>query len=161
MKAKSRLVNIIILIVFLTKCVSPERLPKPLHLKISVLDDNGKPATNTKVKILQWLDIGERFFCISLPTLAGPGKSCTIYKELPLLEDEVSSNGSLDLTVEYSGLLQIYTAGPCNYSTRSRRHMLREVWAEDFKERETITVIAPVDTISSQGYSIRYESCID
>ncbi|KWS08003.1 hypothetical protein AL064_18045 [Pseudomonas syringae pv. syringae] len=136
-----------------------DRLRKPLHLTVRVIDDNGEPLANTAIKIHQLVPAGDKFFCLSIPTLAGGGKSCANYKRFPIFKGEFPASGSLDFTAEYLTGLYIEIAESCDKAdpkTR-RRYFRRTMYTGDLMDKEIITM-NPLDK-AYLGYYIRYEPC--
>ncbi|RMU75607.1 hypothetical protein ALP23_01099 [Pseudomonas syringae pv. apii] len=162
MKVLPLLVTIALLTLSLNGCMSDteeDRLRKPLHLTVRVNDDNGEPLANTAIKIHQLVPAGDKFFCLSIPTLAGGGKSCANYKRFPIFKGEFPASGSLDFTAEYLTGLYIEIAESCDKAdpkTR-RRYFRRTMYTGDLMDKEIITM-NPLDK-AYLGYYIRYEPC--
>ena len=124
-----------------------------------VVDDNGEPLANTAIKIHQLVPAGERFFCLSIPTLGGGGKSCTLFEKFPIFKGEFPASGSLDFTAEYLTGLYIEIAESCDNADPKarRRYFRRTMYTGDLMDKETITM-SPLDK-AYLGYYIRYKPC--
>jgi hypothetical protein len=146
----------------LTGCMpdtEKDRLRKPLHLTVRVVDNNGDALANTAVKIHQLLRTGDSFFCLSIPTFGNGGKNCGNYKKFPIFKGEFPASGSLDFTVEYLASLDIEIAESCDNANpkASRRYFRRRIYTGDLMDRETITM-SPLYN-PQMGYTIRHEPC--
>lgn len=162
MKLPPLLATIAVLTLSLNGCMSDteeHRLRKPLHLTVRVVDDNGEPLANTAIKIHQLVPAGDRFFCLSIPTLGGGGKSCSTYKKFPVFKGEFPTSGSLDFTAEYLTGLYIEVAESCDNADPKarRRYFRRTMYTGDLMDKETITM-SPLDK-AYLGYYTRYEPC--
>ncbi|MCQ2995402.1 hypothetical protein NLO88_10720 [Pseudomonas syringae] len=158
------LATMVLLTASLTGCMSnmdEDRLRKPLHLSVRVVDDNGEPLANTAVKIHQLILGADRFFCIGsigVPGYGGGGCGGG-QKRVPIYKGEFPASGSLDFTAEYLTGLYIEIAESCDNTTPDarRRYFRRSIHTGELMEGETITM-APLDK-EYLGYHTRYEPC--
>ncbi len=108
---------------------------EPLDITLRVVDDDGRPIPGTVAQVTQNLNVGERFFCISLM-----GGNCAKYKRINIFKGEVGDDGEQTFKVGYSSNLTLVVAKSCPDPAGHREYFIRHVKSEEFS-REPVVIM--------------------
>lgn len=133
------------------------RMPKPVHITVQVVDENDQPLANTVVRVQQSAPAGDRFFCLNIALYGGRG--CGTFKEWSLFEGDYPASGSLDITIEYFGGLNVQVVEPCDNTAPKamRRYSLLSLATTGLIDGQQFKV-KPVDSHLT-GHSVEYGPC--
>ncbi|CZT30531.1 putative membrane protein [Pseudomonas cerasi] len=160
MKAFPLLATAAVLILCVAGCTSgveKSRMPKPVHITVQVVDENDQPLANTVVRVQQSAPAGDRFFCLNIALYGGRG--CGTFKEWSLFEGDYPASGSLDITIEYFGGLNVQVVEPCDNTDPKamRRYSLLSLATTGLIDGQQFKV-KPVDSHLT-GHSVEYGPC--